>query len=227
MLEAVVLAGGASSRMGRPKALLTTPDGLPFVVRIVRTLLEAGLPRVTVVTGVHHEAIVDLLAVSGCGPSVQVVRNPAPERGQLSSLLVGMDAAVGTAPVPGVPAPGAAPAPDWATEGLLVTLVDIPLVAVATVRAVVAAWRERRAPITRPARDVSPGHPSGSAHGHPVIFDRALFDELRAAPLAQGAKSVVRAHEHAIVHVPVDDPGCFADVDTPAEYQALTERLTR
>jgi len=61
----------------------------------------------------------------------------------------------------------------------------------------------------------------GDRHGHPVIFDRALLDELRAAPLDAGAKSVVRAHEHEILNVAVDDEGCLADVDTPEDYRTL------
>jgi molybdenum cofactor cytidylyltransferase len=85
---------------------------------------------------------------------------------------------------------------------------------VATVTAVIDAWRRTRAPIVRPA--------IGNRHGHPVIFDRAVFEELRTAPLDAGAKSVVRAHEAAIVNVPVDDEGCLRDVDTPADYDALS-----
>ena len=77
----------------------------------------------------------------------------------------------------------------------------------------IAAWRRTRAPIVRPA--------IGDRHGHPVIFDRAVFDELRLAPLDAGAKSVVRAHEDQILNVPVDDEGCVRDVDTPADYEAL------
>ncbi len=95
----------------------------------------------------------------------------------------------------------------------MMTLVDVPLVRVSTVTAVIAAWREARAPIVRPA--------IGDRHGHPVIFDRAVFEALRRAPLDAGAKSVVRAHEAEIVNVPVDDEGCVTDVDTPGDYEAL------
>jgi molybdenum cofactor cytidylyltransferase len=93
------------------------------------------------------------------------------------------------------------------------TLVDVPLVRVSTVTAVIAAWRDGRAPIVRPA--------IGDRHGHPVIFDRAVLDELRLAPIESGAKSVIRAHEHEILNVPVDDEGCVRDVDTPADYEAI------
>jgi molybdenum cofactor cytidylyltransferase len=84
------------------------------------------------------------------------------------------------------------------------------------VRAVVDAWRHRRPPIVRPA--------VGEQHGHPVLFDRSVFDELRHAPLAGGAKTVVHAHEDALLNVQVDDEGCVTDIDTPAEYDALLQR---
>jgi len=44
---------------------------------------------------------------------------------------------------------------------------------------------------------------------------------LRSASLEQGAKSVVRAHESEILNVPVTDPGCLRDVDTPEDYKDL------
>lgn len=195
MLPGIVLAAGASVRMGSPKALLPAGGGDSFVSRIVRTLREAGVSDLAVVTGKDHDAVVDALRGSGLSMPL-VVRNPEPSRGQLSSLWAGMDAVVGTT-----------------TQGVLVMLVDVPMVAASTVKEVIAVWRRTRAPIVRPAM--------GDRHGHPVIFDRALLDELRAAPLDAGAKSVVRAHEHEILNVAVDDEGCLADVDTPEDYRTL------
>jgi len=54
MLSPVILAAGESRRMGSPKALLPDPDGRAFIARIVRTLSDAGLTDVLVVTGTHH-----------------------------------------------------------------------------------------------------------------------------------------------------------------------------
>jgi molybdenum cofactor cytidylyltransferase len=195
VLPGVVLAGGDSTRMGSPKAILPAPGGLPFVSRIVGTLSRAGVTDIVVVTGRHHDAIVDAIARSAV-VSPRILRNVDPSRGQLSSLLVAMDAVV-----------------TESTDGLLMTLVDVPLVDVETVKTVIAAWRRTRAPIVRPA--------IGDAHGHPVIFDRALFDEIRSAPLDGGAKFVVRAHESEILNVPVEDEGCLRDIDTPADYDAM------
>lgn len=183
--------------MGTPKAVLATPAGLSFVAAIVRTLSIAGIDRIVVVSGRHHDLIVN--ALDRDAPAMaRVVRNPDPSRGQLSSLWVGMDAAL-----------------DDDTQGLLVTLVDVPLVSPETIRRVADVWRRTHAHIVRPA--------IGPRHGHPVIFDKTLFDELRSAPLGGGAKTVVRAHAAEIVEVPVDDEGAMIDIDTPQEYAAMLQ----
>jgi molybdenum cofactor cytidylyltransferase len=182
--------------MGSPKALLAAPDGRPFVVRVAHTLIEGGADDVVIVTGPAHDAIVDALGTHELVARVRVVPNPDPDRGQLSSLLTGMASVV-----------------NERTEGLIVTLVDVPLVEAGTVRAVVDAWKARRAWIVRPA--------IGSRHGHPVIFDRHLFGALREAPPELGAKSVVRAHAAAIENVTTTDHGCLVDVDTPEDFRGL------
>ena len=57
-------------------------------------------------------------------------------------------------------------------------------------------------------------------HGHPVIFGRAVFDELRRADYDIGAKAVLQLHAATILNVEVDDPAVLRDVDTPEDYQA-------
>ena len=63
----------------------------------------------------------------------------------------------------------------------------------------------------------------GSTHSqrpswHPVIFDRAVFSELRTADHAVGAKAVVHAHLTDAVELTVDSEGSFLDIDTPVDY---------
>ena len=195
MLPAIVLAAGDSTRMGSPKALLLTPDGQPFVTSIVTAFAAAQLTDIVVVTGRDHEAIVDALRTNALPVVPRVVRNIDPSRGQLSSLWVGMDA---------IPESAAA---------MLVTLVDVPLMSSMTVTAVIEAWRRTKAPIVRPAL--------GDRHGHPVLFDRRVFDELRTVSLAEGAKAVVRRHANELVDVPVTDERCLVDIDTPEDYRSL------
>jgi CTP:molybdopterin cytidylyltransferase MocA len=196
VLAAIILAAGESTRMGRPKALLLDPEGRPFVVRLVDTFAAAGLSRIIVVAGSQAPAISGVLDAVAPRITPVVVTNPNPARGQVSSLWVGLDEAEREG-----------------AEAVLVTLVDIPMVRAETVDRIVSAWHERRASIVRPA--------FGGRHGHPVLFDRSIFAELRSAPLDEGARAVVHAHAADIIEVDVSDEGCVTDVDTPADYQKL------
>ena len=95
--------------------------------------------------------------------------NPQPDRGQLSSLLAALDVLENEQEV----------------QAMMVLPVDVPLISADVMRTVIAAARATTAPIVRAVHH--------GAHGHPVIFKRELFEELRAADPAVGAKAVVRA----------------------------------
>ena len=192
VIPAIVLAAGRSSRMGRAKAMLPAGGGHTFLTRIIRTFLDAGVDDVIVVVGHEAEQIAASFAASGL--PARFVVNREYDKGQLSSLLAGVNA---------LDRPG--------VSAVLVTLVDVPLVSAATVRAVIDAYRRTRAPIVRPT--------SGDRHGHPLLIDRALFDALRAADPSAGAKPVVRAHASAAGDIAIDDEGAFTDVDTEEDYR--------
>jgi CTP:molybdopterin cytidylyltransferase MocA len=185
--------------MGRPKAALPLGRRGQTVLSMgVGALLAAGVPRVVIVAGAHPDAVRG--AIGKGDRRVRVVDHAAWREGQLSSLVCGLDAI-----------------DDPLLEAVLVTLVDVPLVSPETVRALMRAWRSSGAPIVRPAR--------GDAHGHPVLFDRRLFGELRAADPRTGAKPVVHAHAHELVNLPVTDEGAFVDLDVPADYDRVLQMV--
>ncbi len=192
----IVLAAGRSRRMGRTKALLPIGvTGETFVSRIIRTLREGGVDEVVVV--VADEGALVARALREERQPHRIAVNPSPDQGQLSSVLAGLRA---------IDRPG--------IGGMLVTLVDVPLVAAATVRALLAAHAATRAPIVRPVR--------AGRHGHPVVFDRSVFDELRGARVS--AKEIVTAHLCESIEVPIAEDGPFRDIDTPADYEAVFGR---
>ncbi len=200
MLRAIVLAAGESRRMGQAKAgLPVAPGGPSFAAAAVAALRAAGLCEVMVVAGAHPDAV--SAAVAGLD-GVRVLVHQGWAAGQLSSLRAALEAV---------------DAPD--VEGLVVTLVDCPLVRPATVGRLIDVWRASRPPIVRPA--------IGDRHGHPVIFDRAVFDDLRTAPLEVGAKAVIARWLDQVVNVAVDDPGVLADIDTPADYDSFVREHVR
>jgi molybdenum cofactor cytidylyltransferase len=192
VIPAIVLAAGRSSRMGRPKATLPVSDSHTFLTRIVRTFLDSGVDDVIVVVG--HDADAIAASFSESGLPARFVVNREYDRGQLSSLLAGLNV---------IDRPGVA--------AVLMTLVDVPLVSSSTVRAVIDAYRRTGVPIVRPT--------SGDRHGHPLLIDRSVFAALRAADFTSGAKPVVRAYASAIGDIPIEDEGAFTDIDTEEEYR--------
>jgi molybdenum cofactor cytidylyltransferase len=147
--------------------------------------------------GSEADAVVESVSARDLSP--RFVLNAEYASGQLSSILAGLRA---------IDRPG--------VEAMLLTLVDVPLVRVATVDAVLKRFREVRAPIVRPVH--------GSLHGHPVLIGRTLFDRLRSADPATGAKPIVRAYASEAGDVTVTDDGAFTDVDTPEDYSRFFER---
>lgn len=197
MVAGVILAAGRSSRMGRPKALLTCPDGRTFVRTLIDALHAGGVQASVVIGRADDDAL--RAEVGTAGAAGFVVNRNADRGGQLSSLIAGLDAVDG----PGV-------------RAILVVPVDAPLVTSDTIAALIAVFSATAAPIVRARFQ--------SRNGHPVVFSRALFDDLRRANPEVGAKAVLRAHASAIVNVDLADPAVITDVDTPEDYRGLLDQ---
>lgn len=190
MIPGIILAAGASSRMGRPKALLRL-RGRTFVTSVVETLRSAGITPIIVVIRPGAGDVAGEIVRAGALPVV----NSSADEGQLSSLLTGLDAVDGR----DVPA-------------VLLTLVDVPAIRPETIKSLLARLSTSDAPILRATYR--------GRHGHPVIFRRSVFDALRRADPALGAKAVLRAH--VVDDIEVDDRGVVDDVDTPEDYDRLS-----
>jgi molybdenum cofactor cytidylyltransferase len=195
MIAAIVLAGGRSRRMGQPKALLLAPCGRTFVARLVDTLTAGGADIPLVVGRPDDESL--KAVVESLDSRARWVANPdADLGGQLSSLQSGLR----KADRPGV-------------RAVMMVPIDSPMVEPQTVSTLIAAFIATNAPIVRPRYR--------GRNGHPVVFSRAVFDDLRRADPAVGAKAVLRAHHDGIVNVDVDDAGVIGDVDTPEDYERM------
>jgi molybdenum cofactor cytidylyltransferase len=182
--------------MGASKALLSASAGQTFVARLLTTLREGGIVNPIVVGRTDDELLRREVQAHA---AAYVVNANADAGGQLSSLLAGL-AAVDRAEV----------------RGLMMIPVDAPLVRPSTIAALLAVFDATLAPVVRPRCQ--------GRHGHPVIFSRAVFDDLRSADSSAGARAVLRAHAAAIVNVDVEDPGVLADLDTPEAYRAAFGR---
>lgn len=197
MTTGIVLAAGSGTRIGCPKALLRTGRGdESFLERACAALCDSGVDAVIAVVAPN-------LAKVAVTAMTRVLVNDDPGRGQLSSLQIALAAL------------------DPSTDAIVVLPVDVPLVRPDTIRALVARWEESRPKVVRPVRTLR-----GAQHGHPVVFDRAVFDDLAHAPLSEGAKPVVHRHASPSGEVTVEeDAGAFTDIDTVEEYVEVFGRL--
>jgi molybdenum cofactor cytidylyltransferase len=101
-------------------------------------------------------------------------------------------------------------------EAVLIASVDQPR-PTAVLRQLVEAHRNAGALISRPV--------VGAEHGHPTLFDRALFGELRQlSEETEGLKSVLRRHADAIQNVAFDDPVVLLNLNRPEDYASAAAR---
>lgn len=172
VVAAVVLAAGASTRLGRNKLLLDL-GGEPLVRRAVRCAADARLDPVVVVLGHEAERVRDALVGLPC----ETVVNPDHAMGAGASLRAGVARAAATR-----------------ADALVLTLADMPLVTPEMIATLVLRWRETR------ARLVVSRY--GDAQAPPTLFSRSLFAEILASHDARGAKAAVARHSGDAVTVP-------------------------
>ena len=169
-----------------PKPLLRIGEQT-FLARCATSMLTV-MPRLVIVVGAHRE---EVQAAVPADERISVAENPAYQRGQLSSIKVGIGAL------------------SPAAEAVIVHLVDHPAVAPETFQRLVLEYQASHNPIVV-AR-------CGARRGHPVLFAREVFQELLEAPEEIGARAVVNAAPNRVVYVDIDDPGVLLDLDTPED----------
>jgi len=136
MLAAVILSGGASRRMGSPKALVSY-QGRPFLEHLLSVTNHPVIGVRRVVLGSDAEAIAKGIALA----TGEIVINQEWEKGQLSSI----HAALRSLP------------PN--TDAMLLCPVDHPLISAALVRSLIDAFLATPAPVVVPSYQGRRGHP--------------------------------------------------------------------
>jgi CTP:molybdopterin cytidylyltransferase MocA len=193
-VAALVLAAGAGTRLGMPKALVEL-DGELLVDRAVRMASTAGCEPVVVVLGAEASRIVSAARLEH---AVVVVNDEWPT-GMSTSLRCGLGAL------------SALPA-----DGAIVLLVDQPRVTPDVVRRMSRTWREER-----PAAVVAT---YGGEPRNPVLLDRAVWSDVAASVSGDtGAREWLRGHADLVATVACDDLASAVDIDTHADLAQLLE----
>lgn len=200
-LAGLVLAAGDSTRMGVDKAMLPWPPPKPGEAESHHTLLSAALLAFdplthlsVVVAGKNADAIATM--VGACG--AYLVRNPKPEKGQFSSLQIGLRELL-----------------DRGCNAAIITPVDCPPLSSASLERLHHAFLGA---VTAEVWAVAPEH--DGKHGHPLLASRNLIDAFLKAPVTGNAREVLHANASRVVYVPVPEPLAKAGLNTPEDYAA-------
>lgn len=194
-MRTILLAAGLSTRMGVQKLLLPYGEST-----IVETVLEnLRLSGLTPVYAVFSAEVAEKISKPPNWLKIGV--NPAPERGQSSSLAIGLDM---------LPA----------GEDFCIMLGDLPRAKPRDISGLYEKFNNRSEGCTvlAPFRD--------GAFGHPMFYSAVWRERFASAAGDAGGKEILKRYWREIMTVPAED-GHFKDIDTPADYEQSKGELGR
>ena len=210
--SAILLAAGASRRMGTLKALLDW-QGQPLIIHQIVALRQAGANEVAVVLGHRADELQARIGVNSAvyaAGGVRCIVNNDYARGKTTSIIAGVRSIAG----PGSIAAAGAIGQSAQSDGAIILLnVDQPRRA-AVIRRILDAHRNNpETLITIPT--------CGGKGGHPIVVSRTLLPEMLALTEAtQGMRALTERHQARTQRIELDAPELLWDVNTPQQYRA-------
>ena len=189
-IAGIVLAAGASTRLGTAKQLVLDESGGAMVVRAARQLLEAGCAPVVVVTGAEHAAVASVLAVL----PVEVTCNAEWPEGMGSSIRHGIEWVESHSTV---------------CHAALIAACDMPSVDTAHLQAIISRSSNCAFLVASEYESASGAH----IRGIPALFPKARWTALRALSGDRGARDMLQSTDTLSIFL---RNGWF-DLDTPSD----------
>ncbi len=184
----LLLAAGASRRLGAPKQLLSY-QGESLLRRAARAALASVCRPVIVVIGAHHERVAGEIA----DLPLEIVVNGQWASGIAASIRAGMEHLAARA----------------GNRAVVVMLCDQPRVDARIINDLVAAYRATDAPLVAAKYNAT--------HGVPALFDRRLYRALLTLTGAQGAKNIILASSADLLEVPAPEAAFDVDTPADYE----------
>ena len=189
IVSAVILAAGASRRMGKQKMLLPWGDSM-VIQKVVSTLVDSGIISPVIVTGRSADEIRDAISYD----HVIWAHNPDFETTEmLQSLQIGLRYIPESA------------------SAFLIALGDQPQIESTIIRQIVDEFTIHHESIVIPSYQYR--------RGHPWLVSRHLIPELMALPQDATLRQFLNLHSDSITYLNVDSASVLMDLDTPAEYE--------
>ena len=187
----ILLAGGNSSRLGRPKQLLTL-EGETLLQHSLQVASASQAHPIVLVLGAQADIIkndVDKL-------NLHIVQNNDWEEGMASSIRAGIKALTRIEPD---------------AEGSILMVCDQPYVTSSLLNKLISVHQRTGKPIIASMYE--------NTFGPPVLFHHSVFDELIQLKGDVGAKSILQKHADDVEVIPFPE-GTY-DVDTEADYERI------
>ncbi|MBD2013031.1 nucleotidyltransferase family protein [Microcoleus sp. FACHB-53] len=187
----IILAAGASTRMGTPKQLLTY-RGCSLIRHMAEVAIASVCQPIAIVLGANGERIKPEISQL----PLQIVENQQWQEGMSSSIQVGLEALL---------------AVNQHLDAVAIALCDQPFVSPQTLNQLVEAYHLTGKPII--------ASEYAGTFGVPALFSRTLFAELMNLKNTEGAKKMIKRHIHEVFSIPFPDG--TIDIDTPNDYEQL------
>jgi len=189
----VLLAAGASTRMGRPKQLLPMYGNRPLLRHVAESALAGPVSPVIVVLGANATEVAPCLA----GLPLQIVINAEWVEGMGASLRCGMEALIATSP---------------SIQSVIVALADQPDLPTGHLARLIETQHNTGQPIVASECE--------GVRGPPVLFTAKYFRSMRALRGDAGARVLLKTHAEDVTTVPL---AATRDLDTPTDYAKYLE----
>jgi len=184
----LILAAGASSRMGDVDKLTQDANGKPLLARVIERACATSLPVFVTLPDLSHPRA-SLARIT----DATLIAVPDWRSGMSASIKAGIAAL----PVN--------------TPGVMILPGDMPDLTTTNLQAVAHTAQ------THPASIIRATTPDGTA-GHPVVFPNDLFDQLLCLTGDQGARAVIRAHQQRLHPHIIPGTRALTDLDTPQDW---------
>ena len=188
-ISAIILAAGASTRMGGKNKLLLPYNNEPIISHVCRTVLNTRLNPVIVVTGFENIQVEKELPKE----IARIVYNDDWEKGMASSISAGISAL------------------SEDIQGSMIVLGDMPLITKKTLDLLIGEFNHHQG-----GKIVYPLY--GNLQANPVIFPRKYFREILTADGNRGCKKVLKKYSGNGIGVPVESDEVVLDCDTQDDY---------
>lgn len=180
-LSALILAAGSGSRIGKPKLMLEH-DGKSFLKIIADKIRNSGIKNIICVVSADN-----LKWAMKNVPEIKYVTNPAPEKGMISSVQIGVKEFNDC-------------------NSLLIIPVDHPFVEENTFEKIAEVSKENRNCVIKPVYK--------ERSGHPVIIPAGLIKETNKTDFSKGLDALIKESGISQLHLQVDDSGILRNINT-------------